>query len=148
MTTKDFVRRNFGRLWPAHVENLVMLLIECRKAIGDLDTVLLLSAIGDRSMSSRKTDWSRTDEELYRKWEKRPAPENINLQSLSDFTGVPRETARRKVSELIERGWVERTSEGYFVVTRKCAADLEPATERGIEYLADMYSVFRSLPPR
>jgi hypothetical protein len=46
-----------------------------------------------------------------------------NYASLSDSIGIPRETVRRKVLELIEQGWVARrgrqlfyTREGYLAV--------------------------------
>lgn len=52
-----------------------------------------------------------------------------NIGSLADATGIPRETARRKVYELIEEGWVRRdgttlhyTPEGYAAVSAERTA--------------------------
>ena len=64
--------------------------------------------------------------------------EPINLQSIADFSGIPRETVRRKLQDLMALGWVERDERGNFAVTPKAAADLAPLTEIAIKYLARM----------
>jgi hypothetical protein len=44
------IRRNFGRVWPAHVAEFTRYLIECRKHFrDDLDLLLLLAVIGNRT---------------------------------------------------------------------------------------------------
>lgn len=141
---KDLVRQNFGRIWPAHVASFVELLIEGRRAVGDLDMLLVLSVIGDRNMSPRRTPGDRTHRELFEEWSGRPEPEETNIQSIGHYTGIPRETVRRKVNDLIARGWVERSG-GRLVVTRQCADDLAPMTETGIDYLSNMFSLLASL---
>jgi len=49
----------------------------------------------------------------------------INVRSLADSTGIPRESVRRKVSELLEIGWIVRqghrlhfSHEGYLAASR------------------------------
>lgn len=45
--------------------------------------------------------------------------QGCNAFSLSQATGVPRETARRKIKQLVELGWVEQDNrKGLFVTTR------------------------------
>jgi DNA-binding IclR family transcriptional regulator len=73
-------------------------------------------------------------------------PEALNTQSISDFSGIPRETVRRKIKELIDRGWIERDESGYHRATRKAALDLHPLTEIGFTYLSRMASVFSTSP--
>ncbi|MFM8657593.1 MAG: hypothetical protein ACKOD5_10755 [Chthoniobacterales bacterium] len=42
-----------------------------------------------------------------------------NAFSLSEATGVPRETARRKIKQLLELGWIEKHNrKGLFITTR------------------------------
>lgn len=40
-----------------------------------------------------------------------------NALSISDATGIPRETVRRKVNLLIERGWVCQNQRGHLYLT-------------------------------
>ncbi len=65
----------------------------------------------------------------------------INLQSVADFSGIPRETVRRKLQDLMALGWVERDERGNFIATSKVAADLAPLTEISVSYLAKMKAI-------
>ena len=40
-----------------------------------------------------------------------------NALSISDATGIPRETVRRKVNALIKRGWVSQNERGHLYLT-------------------------------
>lgn len=42
-----------------------------------------------------------------------------NALSISDVTGIPRETVRRKLAKLVELGWIEKTPEDMYVITNK-----------------------------
>lgn len=58
--------------------------------------------------------------------------EGCNAFSLSQATGIPRETVRRKVKELAAKGWIDdRKGDGLFI-TQKCG-----------EYFASEFSVER-----
>jgi hypothetical protein len=63
-----------------------------------------------------------------------PAP--INVQSIADYSGIPRETVRRKVRDLEQSCWVERSDDGLLTVGDRAAQDLAPATEATLRYLA------------
>lgn len=112
--------------------------------MGDMDLLLVLSVIGDRNMSEQRTEGQRTHEELFQKWVGRPEPEDINTKSIADYTGIPRETVRRKINDLISRGWLTKDQK-KFVITKKCADDLAPLTEVGISYLVNMLDLFSVL---
>ena len=140
----SLIRKNFGKIWPSHVASFVRLLIAGRRAAGDMDLLLVLSVIGDRNMSEQRTEGQRTHEELFEKWIGRPEPENTNAQSIADYTGIPRETVRRKINDLIARDWIVK-DEGKLIVTKKCSDDLAPLTEIGISYLANMLDLFSKL---
>ncbi|MBP9714485.1 MAG: hypothetical protein KBD60_12485 [Sterolibacterium sp.] len=44
-----------------------------------------------------------------------------NALSISDATGIPRETVRRKVNALIQRGWVSQNERGHLYLTPEAA---------------------------
>lgn len=137
--SESSVRRNFGRVWPAHVAEFTRYLIECRKHFrGDLDLLLLLAVIGDRTLVASKVRKSLTYSEFMTGEYVDFQPDSINYQSIADFTGMPRETVRRKVNSLIDIGWVNRTNEGFLVATQKASEELAPLTEAGMTYLVQM----------
>ena len=68
----------------------------------------------------------------------------INIQSLADYTGIPRETVRRKVSVLEQKGWIARDSNGRLSVSRTASLDLEDATRDSLIYLDALREVFQS----
>lgn len=142
MNAEDEVRASFGRIWPAHVGSLTQFLIECRAAFdGDLDMFLVLAVIGDRTFSQRKAD-PGLDFDAFQHGVSTP-PEDINIRSIADFSGIPRETVRRKVAQLAEKGWVERKPDGFIVATAKAKQELAPLTGTSIRYLARMMGVLR-----
>ena len=62
-----------------------------------------------------------------------PSPKSC--QKLADYSGIPRETVRRKVNDLERAGWIIRTEKGHLVASAKAAQDLAPATEAAMRYL-------------
>ncbi|MBK1716271.1 hypothetical protein [Thiocystis violacea] len=100
--------RHFGRLWPVHVEAFSALLIVLRRQFGgDLDRMLVLAIIGSRTLPPRHIDGLSYDEFMVlARNEQAPDPDPINLQSIADCSGIPRETVRRKVRDLEAAGWL------------------------------------------
>lgn len=140
--SETYVRSNFGLIWPRHVEAFATYLIECRKHFkGDLDLLLILAIIGDRTLSASKVPKRLTYNDVLEGKKLELQSEPINLQSIADFSGIPRESVRRKVNDLIDLGWVEKTDEGFLVATSKAARDLAPLTESGFSYLIRMADV-------
>jgi hypothetical protein len=138
------IRENFGKVWPAHVSNLTEFLINARSAFGgDLDLFLVLAVIGDRSFASGRVSPSMTFDDFMSEERASTEPFSVNAYSISQFSRIPRETVRRKVQELVDRGWVERTGDGSLQATRKAAVDLLPLTEASVTYLVRMSSLFR-----
>lgn len=131
---RDDLERNFGRIWPVHVEQFTTLLIMLRKVFGgDLDRMLVLAIIGLRTMPQRRMDGLSYSDFQAGLRSKLPSP--INVQSIADTSGIPRETARRKVRELQQAGWVERGDDGSLVVSARAREELSPATEATFRYL-------------
>ena len=126
----------FGEIYPAHVSAFVDFMIVLRREFdGDLDMMLILAIIGDRRV------WQRASREQvsYESFGETqlPASESvsINVLSIAGFVGMPRETVRRKVAALIERGWVEREDNGDLRPTEKAAAELRSSTDATVGYL-------------
>lgn len=138
------IEESFGRIWPKHVASLTDFLIDCRSALdGDLDLLLILCVIGERTFSAkpihegvRYADWEATKVSI-------AVPEEINMQSISDFCGIPRETVRRKLQCLIDRGWVTRNQRGFLIGTVKAKDDLAPLTVAGLRYLERMFALMK-----
>lgn len=131
----DDIRQHFGRIWPIHVEQFCELLVTLRRIFGgDLDLMLVLAVIGSRTVPRGRIDRMSYDAFLAcARRESEPAP--INLQSIADYSGIPRETVRRKVQELQRAGWVLKRDNGYLIATTQATADLAPATEATLRYL-------------
>ena len=127
--------QNFGRIWPTHVNSFAELMITLRKHFrGDLDLLLVIAVIGSRTLPSRRIDGLAY--EHFERGETLESPgDPINVQSVADCTGIPRETVRRKVRDLIETGWVSTDEGGALEVTDQAARDLMPATEATLRYL-------------
>lgn len=145
----EFVRTAFTSLWPVHLSSFNTLLIQLRKAFdGDLDLMLVLAVIGDRT---RPESW-QPEPLTYRQLTRREGEEHlqipINIQSVADYSGIPRETVRRKVQVLQEKGWVQRNAEGRLTISPSAAADLEQSTNQSVQYLADISSVVLSMKRR
>jgi hypothetical protein len=132
----DDVIEHFSRIWPVHVEEFGELLVALRRHFGgDLDLMLVLAIIGSRTLPRRRVQ-DMTYGEFKAGLAKGREPSVINVQSIAACTGIPRETVRRKVTRLEEKGWVERGDGGSLVATRQAARDLEPMTEASMRYLA------------
>lgn len=132
---RETLNARFGQIWPVHVERFSELLITLRRHFdGDLDRMLVLAIIGSRTLHARRAEGLS-----YRDFAHGGRPEvpvnPINLQSVAECSGIPRETVRRKVRDLEQMGWVERRQGGVLAVTEKAACELEPATEATLRYL-------------
>lgn len=132
-----FIKSNFGTIWPVHVVGFTRLLVQLRKRFdGDLDLALILAVIGSRTQLDH---WVPELAELGKLTRQRESDDKqlaINTQSISEYSGIPRETVRRKVTILQERGWITRGANGHLAVAQDAAPDLENATGDTIAYLA------------
>lgn len=136
------VRANFGRIWPVHVSSLTSFLLACRKAFdGDMELFLVLAIIGDRTFSQRNADQDVDFNTWQSAIDNCAVPENINVQCIADYSGIPRETVRRKVCELMRRDWVVKDERGSLSATLKCRLDLEVTTNEAIRYIESMFRV-------
>ena len=132
---KAELTQHFGDIWVAHQAGFTTLLTECRRCMGnDLDSVLIMSIIGGRTLSASRVSGVAYDEFLKGRRSGKQLS-GTNVQSIADSTGIPRETVRRKVKQLIDHGWVRRGTNRNLVATEKAIVDLGPATEATFDYI-------------
>lgn len=136
---RDVLRSCFGNIWPVHNDAFCDLLVTLRRHFdGDLDRMLVLAIIGARTLSRGSIEGLCYDRFMALERFGEPAP--INVQSIADYSGIPRETVRRKVNDLERSGWVVRGDKGHLSASNKAAEDLAPATEAAIRYLHTVVS--------
>jgi hypothetical protein len=105
----------------------------------DADKVLLMMIIIVRS--NLHPDFRKLDPADIRAGRVRRLPSlGINLRSLAESTGIPRETVRRKVQDLIEAGWVERQG-SHLAYTLKAYEAAGPARQALLRLAARTYEV-------
>jgi hypothetical protein len=142
-SNRALIETEFATIWPAQISGFTRMIIQLRKAFdGDLDMMLVLAAIGDRT---RPENWARELVDygaLISAKTDRARQYAVNAQSISDFTGIPRETVRRKLAALQKRGWIERDDKGCIAATGNASSDLQPATTAAIDYLAVIATAF------
>ena len=141
-SSNTLIENEFGKIWPVHLTAFTHLLIQLRAHFdGDLESMIIMAVIGERTRPGNWTPELRT----YRQLTSKPGEEHlqvpINLQSVADFSGIPRETVRRKVKILQERGWVKRDGKGRLAIASGAARDLEQATMDSVIYLERLLAV-------
>jgi hypothetical protein len=134
---RTLIETRFGQIWPVHVEGFTQLLILLRQQFdGDLDMLLVMAVIGEATLPKHLLPVNFSYGELLYGKGQQVDKKDINTQSIADYTGIPRETVRRKLERLADKGWIERNSNGGWTATRKGSQDLKEATEATIDYLA------------
>lgn len=133
------LRRNFGKVHALHVAALTRHLVACRSACdGDLDLFLVLTIIGERSFAARNAPSGMSLEDFVERPVSTVRQEAINLQSIADYSGIPRETVRRKIAVLIDHGWVRRDDHGFYAATDQAKENLSELTKSSLRYLRDI----------
>ena len=141
----EFIKTNFRTVWPVHLEGFTRLLVQLRKRFdGDLDLALVLAVIGSRTQPKH---WTPELSELGQ-MTVGESPDGkqfpTNIQSVAEYSGIPRETVRRKVAVLQDKGWIVRGADGRLTVTQNAASDLEASTGDTIVYLAALMMAFEA----
>ncbi|WP_293808613.1 MarR family transcriptional regulator [uncultured Bosea sp.] len=107
---------------------------------GDLQEMLVLAIIGQLALRAHMTALAE------------PNPANlkkigtaITASRLADVTGIPRQTVRRKLKSLEERGWISRTGSASYQLTvtdgqSTAGAELRAVDQRSIERAARLFS--------
>lgn len=135
------IRSNYPAFQYRFVEFIADHLSDCSRAFGgDLQQMVVLAVIGQMELHARARAAAGGA----------PANAAIAASRLSDATGIPRETVRRKLKILEERGWIFRDSEGAWRLridgaTAPAHEDLRDLDERGIRRWATLLASVRPL---
>lgn len=106
-----------------------------------MDKVMILSAIGQQYL--REPALIAAPRASVERSGVAPGPQSwTNIDALSRATGIPRESVRRKVNELIDAGLVVRPAEGGLHVAPGAAAQLQGSTDVTIEMLDALFGAY------
>jgi len=113
---------------------LVDLLSDARATFdGDLDRFLIMLVVAIRAAGHK--DFA---EAVRRRRATGGAPVfpslGVNIQSIADSIGAPKETVRRKVTGLVASGWIERRGNDLYLTPR--AYETHTPLRRAIQQLA------------
>jgi DNA-binding MarR family transcriptional regulator len=122
------------------------------KLFGDLEDALLLAAIGIGPLSEKLKAYQSTEETLHLSYGAPVGEASItNAVRLSEITGIPRQTVRRKLQSFAKRGWVEQLPDRHWRLARRpdqtsnLARDLSEANGEMLKELAQLLSRFDKL---
>ena len=140
--------RNYIRAQYTWVQMLTEHLTDCSRVFrGDLQAMLILAIIGQSylfQMMKDGHDISEPDTAV-------PVLDSarINASSLAAVLEIPRETVRRKLARLAERGWIEKSNDGWRLVINDGASaartDLLDLDRRSIQRFAKLVADFSAL---
>lgn len=142
---KDVLQANFGTMHAHHVAALTRHLIACRRVFdGDMDLFLVMTIIGERTFTTRAAPAGMSREAFQSGSVSERETAAINLQSIADYSGIPRETVRRKIEILIDKGWVARDEHKYVTATDTANAALSELTDSSVRFLRDMIAAWEA----
>ena len=96
--TRTLFQTRFGQIWPVHVEGFTRLLILLRQQFdGDLDMLLVMAVIGEATLPKHLLPANFCYGELLQGKGQQVNKTDINTQSIAAYSGIPRETVRRKL---------------------------------------------------
>ena len=138
--TRGWIESRLDTIYPAHTAAMVRWIVKMRESFdGDLDSMVLLAAI---AIGVRGENWKsallETSNEL-------ATVDCTNTLSIAQATGIPRESVRRKLNVLLQKGWISRDESGNWKLTEQVAYDLQPATVATIEYITAISKVVVNL---
>lgn len=111
---------------------------------GDLTMAIVLGEIGHHNSSIYFSTHGGLNSDLTPD-ERFKTMECCNAHSLSTASGIPRETVRRKIDALIDRGWVEKVEGKGVRITEACVEYF--ATSFNLPTLAELIATSRAIEP-
>lgn len=128
--TNEWVQDRFDDIYPVYRMAFARLLVTLRKDFhGDLDAMLVLLTL---SLGTERQNWV---EGLLGQAGQSRAIRVTNTLSISQATGIPRETVRRKLEAMEARGWIVRDGNRNWVPTRRAAEDLRKGSQETIGFI-------------
>ena len=128
--TNEWIVDRFDEIYPIYRVAFARLLVILRRDFdGDLDAMLVLLTL---SLGTDREGWAQA---LLENHQVSTQKRLTNTQSIALASGIPRETVRRKVVMLIERGYLHRNDEGFLYLTRNVGDDFVDMTAETVEHL-------------
>jgi hypothetical protein len=126
------------------VKNLLACLQTARELFeGDLDYFVILMAVAARTLEAPAVKTLDFEAVLAGEVESYPGP-STNVTSLSDSLGLPRETVRRKVGEMIAAGYLQRT-DNRLTLTPAASIRFSPVREQVFRAMLQFRDVVEEL---
>lgn len=143
--TRKLMSDRFTETQAIWVEEHLKLLCDLRRILGnDLDKAIILGVIGQRMLRSaiagthsHATAISGIDNVAEARL--------TNIESVASAAGLPRESVRRKVHELIDDGWLRRTDCGGLAIEPACSVALQSSTRIAIDGLDLVFARFAGM---
>lgn len=146
---EGILRDRYLNVWPIILGPWTSYLIAARAEFdGDMDKMVVLAVIGLMSTADFRAldDAGKVvgyDDLLVPDF-KSTVSRAINVESIAQYSGIPRETVRRKVLQLIEKGWVRRDEDLILAVTPKAAEELKELGGRLFKLIGVIYQALES----
>lgn len=100
---------------------------------GDMVAALVLGEIAHRNVEAWLAEYDNPEALLHDTAGRERLMRPCNALSIAESCGLPRETVRRKVVMLIDRGYVYRSEDGFLFLTSTVGNDFEDMTARNVE---------------
>jgi phosphotransacetylase len=122
-------------------------LIECRRKIGDLDSMVVLIVVGLSALRQVQKVRELEGEHVALGYLTAGIPDKgdtVNAYSIANISGIPRENVRRRLAELGEQGWIEQAPDGGWRILKseagpsKAAMDMASLTASTVTRIADL----------
>lgn len=147
----DDIEARFRADYPTYqyhfVEFFTAHLADCSRAFGgDLQEMLVLAIIGQMHLKAH-LDGQNASAGVNRL---KPKPPQITASRVADASGIPRETVRRKLAKLADRGWVQKETAGAWGLvmidgTAKARDGLSDLDRRAIARVAGLHARLQML---
>ena len=126
------LRGNYASVAKDLIAPLVDLLALARSVFGgDLDKLLIVLVVALRTAEDPKVRAVRLEDVLSGRLKAYPSL-RTNVRSIAESTGVPRETVRRKVADLVAAGWIARDGDDLSY-TPQASRALSPVRDAMID---------------
>lgn len=104
---------------------------------GDMVAALVLGEIAHRNVEAWLAQHDNAEDPLYDQnpEHREPVLRPCNALSIAQACNLPRETVRRKVVYLIDRGFVYRNDKGHLYLTHDVGDHFEDTTAETVEHL-------------
>ena len=110
----EIINKNFSALAPAYYTLITTWLIDAYKVYNGIDKFIILIYLINKDFIFYRKNGLMVDYDTFYKDKSLEIP-NINIIDISKDLRIPRESVRRKISELEEKGLIKRKGKKIFI---------------------------------